>query len=255
MAKTHLTNAWRPMVVSRGMLRTCTILSNIEHVHVINESMEQSTSYGLNLYYRSLASILKYDSEIPIIRTPKNGRIPLSKGYYNSEANLVERIKDKVGYSAIISRSSPQNVPPFKTVECSIMDVADDIAYTTYDLDDAFHGGFFTPITLFTAALPRVVTIADMVRSKLDRAFPESAPHLDFKPADVILTLVDLDMPALKEARRFAKIMFDASDTGEIDRRDAEVLVGSTAFRASELLASQTEYRTSFMDNLDVAGL
>ena len=33
----------------------------------------------------------------------------------------------------------------FKTIECAIMDLADDIAYSTYDLEDAFKAGFVTP--------------------------------------------------------------------------------------------------------------
>ena len=51
------------------------------------------------------------------------------KGYYKSEAGLVATIK------ANVTSVAPAR---FKTIECSIMDVADDIAYSTYDIDDAF---------------------------------------------------------------------------------------------------------------------
>lgn len=86
---------------------------------------------GLNLTYRSLAAVLKYDNEIPI------SSIKLSKGFYYYDSELVKRIKQKVtGYSSFKD--------PFKTIECYIMDVADDIAYSTYDLEDSLKAGFIS---------------------------------------------------------------------------------------------------------------
>jgi dGTP triphosphohydrolase len=35
-----------------------------------------------------------------------------------------------------------RDFPNFKTVECQIMDIADDIAYSTYDFEDAMKAGF-----------------------------------------------------------------------------------------------------------------
>ncbi len=81
---------------------------------------------GLNLTYRTLASILKYDKKIPV--REKGARV--EKGYYEEEAALVREIKEHLtgikGYTE-----------PIKTIECQIMDIADDIAYSTYDLEDA----------------------------------------------------------------------------------------------------------------------
>jgi dGTPase len=36
----------------------------------------------------------------------------------------------------------------YKTIECSIMDLADDIAYSVYDLEDALKAGFVSPADL-----------------------------------------------------------------------------------------------------------
>lgn len=93
---------------------------------------------GLNLTYRSLASVLKYDSQIPHKRKKS---AELRKGYYHSERGLVERIKEHVGVPA-------GKGAKFKTIECQIMDIADDIAYSTYDLEDAMKGGFTHPLAL-----------------------------------------------------------------------------------------------------------
>lgn len=94
---------------------------------------------GLNLTFRSLAAILKYDAPIPIKRQ-KTAK--LVKGYYSSERALVSMVKKSVG--------SPPPGTPFKTLECQIMDVADDIAYSTYDLEDAMKGGFTHPLDLLS---------------------------------------------------------------------------------------------------------
>jgi dGTPase len=93
---------------------------------------------GLNFTYRSLASVLKYDAPIPISGASRTKQ-EVVKGYYDEDQKLVRRIKKfVVGDDA---------VQDFKTVECWIMDVADDIAYSTYDLEDNFKGEFLTPLT------------------------------------------------------------------------------------------------------------
>lgn len=89
---------------------------------------------GLNCTFRSLASVLKYDRMI----LPRGTSEQLAKGYYGEEAELVARIK-----SAVVN--DPQH-PDLKTVECQIMDIADDIAYSTYDLEDALKVGFTSPL-------------------------------------------------------------------------------------------------------------
>ncbi|MEL6818213.1 MAG: dGTP triphosphohydrolase [Pseudomonadota bacterium] len=91
---------------------------------------------GINATFRSLASIIKYDKVIPEHRTQTD---PLVKGYYNSEAELVELIRKKVGgkYDGTL-----------RTIEMQIMDVADDIAYSTYDFEDALKAGFTSPLEM-----------------------------------------------------------------------------------------------------------
>ena len=117
----------------------------------------QDIRRGLNLTYRSLASVLKYDRAIP-----ENGDARRSadlasepcKGYYSSEAPLVREIKKRLG---------TRGVKRFKTIECSIMDVADDIAYSTYDIEDAFAAGFLTPISILAVADVEKEKIAELI--------------------------------------------------------------------------------------------
>lgn len=95
---------------------------------------------GINPTYRSLASVLKYDAPIPLKR--KVG-VSLKKGYYLAEKKIVEEIKSNVGLPS-------DKIINFKTIECQIMDIADDIAYSTYDLEDSMKGGFTHPLFLLS---------------------------------------------------------------------------------------------------------
>lgn len=91
---------------------------------------------GLNLTARTIASALKYDKVIPISREKKRN---LVKGYYRSEKDVLDRVKTELGCT---------KAKKFKTIECAIMDLADDIAYSTYDMEDAFKAGFLTPLEM-----------------------------------------------------------------------------------------------------------
>lgn len=130
-----------------GNAQTFRILSRLEKKEKAHNADKHGSDddgndlrYGLNLTFRTLAATLKYNSPIPLDRPlkPYNGPV---KGYYTDDADRVHGIKDAVLGSAS-SRAD------FKTIECSIMDIADDIAYSTYDLEDSFKAGFLTPLDL-----------------------------------------------------------------------------------------------------------
>jgi dGTPase len=127
---------------------------------------------GLNLCARTLASVLKYDNEIPISKTnrlyladlPEDQlyKVKPVKGYYASESNIVELIKKSI----LKEKPLPGNVK-FKTVECSIMDLADDIAYSTYDLEDGLKAGFYHPLDIIFSKESLIKRISTVVSEKL----------------------------------------------------------------------------------------
>jgi dGTPase len=55
----------------------------------------------------------------------------------------------------------------FKTIESYIMDLADDIAYSTYDLEDCLKAGFLTPADILSTNEELVHRVADKVSSKI----------------------------------------------------------------------------------------
>ncbi|OFV11188.1 hypothetical protein HMPREF3127_20060 [Sphingobacterium sp. HMSC13C05] len=126
-----------------GNAQTLRILAKIEKkVKLPNPKHNEDYRFGLNLCYRSLASILKYDNEIPelLANRKEEERHKAVKGYYGAESELVTMIKENV---------APNFLGKFKSIECQIMDIADDIAYSTYDLEDGFKAGFYHPTSFF----------------------------------------------------------------------------------------------------------
>ena len=150
-----------------GNAQTLRILTAIEQ-------KDDEGRAGLNLTYRSLASVLKYDSAVP--ESPK--------GYYKSEAGIVDRIKDRISNGRAFAKGG------FKTVECHIMDIADDIAYSTYDLEDALKAGFLSPLDIFGAEPGIRDKVAEKVRNKChDKTVSRkdvAVDLIDMLPADVL---------------------------------------------------------------------
>ncbi|HVS12921.1 MAG TPA: dNTP triphosphohydrolase [Thermoanaerobaculia bacterium] len=117
----------------------------------------QDVGMGLDPCARSLASVLKYDDEIPVEREQNP---QLVKGYYGTERPIVDAIREKVG-------SPPEGCS--QTIECQIMDLADDIAYSTYDIEDAFHANLLTPLDLLAAPPLVLAQVAERCSGELRR--------------------------------------------------------------------------------------
>lgn len=177
----------------------------------------QDCRLGLNLTYRSLASILKYDTEIPLQGTDG----VLQKGYYKSEAELVQQIKHHV---------NPCDTSPadFKTIECQIMDIADDIAYSTYDFEDSMKGGFTHPLELFIRVGEE--DTLNKITEKVSQAVD------DVTKEEVFQAVIDT-LP----------IEVSSASTTE---KHHELVKQATLYKESMLLANDGRLRTSFSSDL-----
>lgn len=142
-----------------GNAQTLRILSRLEKKAKYDEPVNSDIRAGLNLCFRTLAAILKYDTEIPVKRP--DAKKP-KKGYYASEAKIVAEIKRRV----LGGKSLPEGAK-FKTVECAIMDIADDIAYSVYDLEDSLKAGFLTPASILATDDDLLKRVAEVVTEQL----------------------------------------------------------------------------------------
>ena len=179
---------------------------------------------GLNLCARSLAAILKYDSEIPNAAPPGStcGNRVLAKGYYRSERAVVAATRKHV---------APGLAPgtPMKTVECQIMDLADDIAYSTSDLEDALKSRLLSPLS--------IVSIEGAVLERISlRVSHDVGAHVTSKEVVEVL-----DGLFYMVSERFAKLGREAPHFSDSLR---------AATRSSELHAGVGHFRTIFLSEL-----
>ncbi|WP_375464334.1 dGTP triphosphohydrolase [uncultured Methylobacterium sp.] len=220
-----------------GNAQTIRIISRLEKKSwdqnqvLTNEMYKNDRRLGLNLSYRTIAATLKYDKEIPPTRS---GTEKLVKGYYASESDLVKRVKAKV---------DPKWQGKFKTVECAIMDIADDIAYSTYDLEDCLKAGFITPADILASDDTLLKRVAQKVRENL---LKDTGKDIKISPDDVLLVFYDVFeaiLPDFKTARGLVMIPKKQMLTRRVT--DAVKL-----FKASRELASSGYGRTALSSQL-----
>lgn len=215
-----------------GNAQTLRILSKIEKKIIPKgpdgELPENNfiSNLGLNLTMRSLASILKYDRLIPLKGKDreKKWRNKAMKGYYDCEKDVVKEIKTRV----LSDCNKFGDVDTFKTVECQIMDIADDIAYSTYDLEDGFKASFMEPMDIMFAADDVINRTAEKVNDTLNEKLTE---------IEVTDYLFDIFNQIFK---------FDDKESEEYEKDDYAVTKASAAYHTSKKLASDGFFRTQF---------
>jgi len=139
-----------------------------------------SHNAGANLSRRSLLGVLKYPCAVSRLQNPeitprlqaglsvlKTIDVAAStppKGYFDSEGDVVDWIlaplsaADREGFTRSLPRAGKHAKTLHKSFDCSIMDVADDIAYGVHDLEDAIALGLVSEAQFRAAVLPEHCT-------------------------------------------------------------------------------------------------
>jgi dGTPase len=227
-----------------GNAQTFRILSRIEKkFNIENNGFKdgKDARVGLNLTMRSLASVLKYDKIIPSTVEERNklaGGKPVKpvKGYYECDALLVEKIQQNVLSGYAISKGR------FKTLECYIMDIADDIAYSTYDLEDGFKAGFISPLELLYPSKELIGKVLEKVNSTLVKEGIK-----DVLTEDKIIDLIRKNFLDFEESD--ATVQYSPEDKGKyfLDFANSQV---DHQYRASQLIAKDGSLRTGFTSSI-----
>ena len=139
-----------------GNAQTLRIVTRLEHKH--------ADYAGLNLTYQTLDGMLKYKTCIDataIANAPQG----LVKGFYAADHAFVEAIIRQTG-------SGQQ-----RSLECQIMDVADDIAYSVHDLEDSLKAGLLSPADLRRLPPARVVRDVNTKLTAWGQPVTESTVH------------------------------------------------------------------------------
>ncbi len=104
---------------------------------------EKDYRIGLNLTYRSILSIIKYYGRVEKQVDEKW----IKKGIYQNEFEIINKIIRE--YSKEYGTDILKLASPFKTIECDIMDLADDIAFAVYDFEDCLKFKLINILDLF----------------------------------------------------------------------------------------------------------
>lgn len=132
-----------------GNGQTLRLLSKLEHF---------SVSHGSNLTRRALLALLKYPvaysatvNPAIVPRLAEDGLDQAAchppKCFLDTEANVVDWIlgplsaRDRDIFQSFVIAPAMHGKPGHKSFDCSIMDIADDIAYGVHDLEDAISLG------------------------------------------------------------------------------------------------------------------
>lgn len=145
---------------------------------------------------------------------------------YRTERNLVSNIKKRVGAGRNVGAS-------FKTIECQIMDIADDIAYSTYDLDDALKSGLIRILDIISLDDSALKEIA----RKTSAAISEKIQQ-EVSPMDVWAALLGI----LESQKVFEPLMEGDSSTNTSDLAlklgamlRSEIDLGTQAYKRNQL--------------------
>ena len=236
-----------------GNAQTLRVLSRLEKKQTISYPHQDETPLpvagdqdrrvGLNFTFRSMAAILKYDHQIPRnidSRKEAYNEKHAVKGYCFSERDLVTQIKRRV--------AGPDFQGKMKTVECSIMDIADDIAYSTYDLEDAFKGGFLTPLSIISMSDDQKSAIIAKVKKRIDADYQ----HLNTQERQFGLpeynTILQSIFAGVLKVEIPNEFFVDGDLNLDVDQYTA--LVVSITSGTSAALCSNGYFRTEFTSQL-----
>lgn len=155
-----LDKAMKPYGGFEGNAQTLRIVTRLEKKKRYKEAVDGDDRAGYNLCHRTIASALKYDKLIPAMRGEDEDIV---KGYYLSENTIVDRVK-----ASILDGYQLKQEETFKTIECSIMDLADDIAYSVYDLEDCLKVGILSPGEILSSEDKLLAKVAAKVSKELE---------------------------------------------------------------------------------------
>lgn len=125
-------------------LRIVTCLENrlglIEDRAAAESAIAQAerTPRGMNLTAGTLAAVVKYPFQLGATGRKAGRGAVAGKGIYEEEMPVIHALQ-ALGLGVSAER---------RTLECQIMDIADDIAYSAYDLEDTLEAGIVTPLDL-----------------------------------------------------------------------------------------------------------
>lgn len=163
------------------------------------------------------------------------------KGFYFSEKNLVNEVLGKVTDGNFTKDK-------FRTLECSIMDVSDDIAYSTNDIEDSLKAGFISPISMVSTYGDLLESIHTTVQRRLEDYCKETSQTIQtFDQGDIIKILIQVFNQVLSGDLNDLTIRKNINSEQKLNTL---TLIISDAFNTSNRLSSNGYLRTALTSQL-----
>jgi len=120
--------------------------SNAQTLRLLTKLTSRHPDYGLDLTRRTLLGVLKYPAPYSKVSTSQNGDKP-PKCYYDCDDDVVKWVLgplcdfEREKFQHVTNDSNGEEKTTYKSFDCSIMDIADDLANGVYDFEDGMTVG------------------------------------------------------------------------------------------------------------------
>ncbi|WP_373766906.1 anti-phage deoxyguanosine triphosphatase [Glaesserella sp.] len=183
---------------------------NAQSFRIVTQLEPYTEHAGMNLTRRTLLGIIKYPSMIDETLPAQPKPIPAgrfinlhdlktSKGIFRDDEHFFDWVlaplseEDRRLFRRVEVNPDPQlpNTPLYKSLDCSIMELADDIAYGVHDLEDAIVGGMVTPQSWKKAEAELETCSSPWIQKMLPEISQKLFSYHRYERKDVIGALVN----------------------------------------------------------------
>lgn len=115
---------------------------NAQTLRLLTERIFSASNRGMNPTRAFLDSVLKYKTLWSELKSVKGGKPPKNHFIYDKQMRYLDWVFE--GRDFPLEYTPGEERDRFKSIECQIMDWADDVAYSLNDLADSVRAGFLT---------------------------------------------------------------------------------------------------------------
>lgn len=138
-----------------------------------------SENFGMNLSRRTLLGLIKYPQTLDYLQSSNKAVLPQShrqlkasdwhppKGLYQDDIDMLNWVlsplssDDKMQFQQTKNIANKHSKTRFKSLDCSVMELADDIAYGIHDLEDAIVTGVVSQQDFIEQVITKLQNIDD----------------------------------------------------------------------------------------------
>lgn len=183
---------------------------NAQSFRIVTQLEPYTEKFGMNLTRRTLLGIIKYPAllsktlpqeskPLPSGRFINLHELKTNKGIFDDDHLFFDWVlkplseQDKALFTTVVvnQQSWLPNEPVYKSLDCSIMELADDIAYGVHDLEDAIVGGMVTPQSWQHAEAAFAGCESVWIKERLPEIRQKLFSHHRYERKDVIGALVN----------------------------------------------------------------